>query len=337
MEHAVRVASGLDSMILGESQILYQIKAAYRAAVEAGTTAVYLSRLFPHIFTAAKRIRSHTNIGQHPVSVAYVAVQLAQQLFSHIAQRRFLLVGAGKTIQLIAQYLQSHHMEHLAIANRSRQRALYLAQSLNMQHTQIKVYSLAELAQCLPEADVVFVATASGVPLLTRLLVEQAMRRRKHKSMMMLDLAVPRNVATDVGELEDVYLYTLDHLQSMADEGQERRKQAASRAELLIMQEVTDFVNKLKGLAATASIRSVLGQVHALREAELTRAMQKLKKGGLPEKIIYELAHRLTAKIMHQPMIQMKKAAEIQDDHCSTLAERLWQTEGQDDNYIVKR
>ena len=132
MEHAVRVASGLDSMVLGESQVLNQIKAAYHTAVQAGTTAVYLGRFFPHIFTAAKRIRSHTDIGRHPVSVAYVAVKLAQQLFSHIAQRRFLLVGAGKTIQLIAQYLRNHHMEHLAIANRSRQHALHLVDGLNI-------------------------------------------------------------------------------------------------------------------------------------------------------------------------------------------------------------
>ena len=326
IEHGIRVAAGLDSMLLGEPQILGQIKTAYQLAVRAKTVGAFLGRLFQHIFSSAKRIRNSTDIGQHPVSIAYSAVKLAQQLFSHIDKRRFLLIGAGRTVRLIAQYLVGFHIEHLAIANRSHQHAQDLVNKLGLLG-KAKVYHLPELIHCLSEADVVFSATASTEPVINKALVEQVIRHRKHRPIMMVDLAVPRDIEASVSEFEDVYLYTLDHLQRIVDSGQEQRKKAATEAEVFVKAEVEQCLIQLKTLEAADTVKCLLAKTHRIRDEALHKAMQELKKGRLPERVIHELAHRLTAKIMHQPISSIKSAAALQDDQLIASSKALWKAD----------
>ena len=324
VEHVIKVAAGLDSMMLGEPQILGQVKSAYHIAVKAKTTGTYLCRLFQFTFAAAKRIRSDTAIGRHPVSIAYGAVKLAQQLFSHIDQRNFLLIGAGETMRLVAQYLVCSGIRHLAVANRDYQHASDLVNKLNIATDRVNIYCLSELIQCLSEADVVFTATASPKPIISKSLVKQVIQQRRHRPVMMIDLAVPRDVAEEVSELEDVYLYTIDHLQHIVEAGQEQRKQAAMQAEMLVEKEVNDFLVQLKTLEAADVVKAILARADQLKQQELSRAMQALKQGVLPEKIIHDLAYRLTAKIMHRPVVNMKKAAGFQEDGLIVAGKRLF-------------
>lgn len=305
IRHMFRVACGLDSMILGEPQILGQMKTAYQAACDAGTLGKHLGKLFQHTFSAAKKVRTDTAIGSSPVSVAFAAVQLAGQIFNKLSEQTALLIGAGETIELTARHLTQLGIGRLIIANRTFDKAHTLA-------TQFNGYAIAlsELPNHLAEADIVISSTASQLPILGKGRVESALKKRKHKPMFMVDLAVPRDIEPEVEQLRDVYLYTVDDLQNTIDQNMNSRKQAAEQAEEIIETQVDYFLAWLRAQGAQSTIRDYRTQVEQLRDAALEKAITTLKNGADPEQALHRLAHNLTNKLLHTPCTQMREAAE---------------------------
>ncbi|CAA9889576.1 glutamyl tRNA reductase [Candidatus Methylobacter favarea] len=303
--HMFRVACGLDSMILGEPQILGQMKTAYQAAYEAGTLGKQLGKLFQHTFSAAKKVRTDTAIGFSPVSVAFAAVQLAQQIFDKLSEQTALLIGAGETIELAARHLSQQGIGRIIIANRTYDKAHTLA-------TQFNGYAiaLAELPRHLAEADIVVSSTASQLPILGKGRVESALKQRKHKPMFMVDLAVPRDIEAEVEQLPDVYLYTIDDLQATIDQNMDSRRQAAEQAEEIIDTQVDYFLTWLRSQRAQSTIRDYRSQAEKTRDEALQKALGLLKNGLSPEEALNRLAHSLTNKLIHTPSIQIREAAE---------------------------
>ncbi|MGZ8224272.1 MAG: glutamyl-tRNA reductase [Methylobacter sp.] len=303
--HMFRVACGLDSMILGEPQILGQMKTAYQAAFEAGTLGKHLGKLFQHTFSAAKKVRTDTAIGSSPVSVAFAAVQLAQQIFDKLSEQTALLIGAGETIELTARHLSQQGIGRIIIANRTYDKAHTLASQFNGY-----AISLAELPMHLAEADIVVSSTASQLPILGKGRVESALKKRKHKPMFMVDLAVPRDIEAEVEQLRDVYLYTIDDLQATIDQNMDSRRQAAEQAEEIIDTQVDYFLTWLRSQGAKSTIQDYRSQAEKTRDEALQKALGLLKNGIPPEEALNRLAHILTNKLIHTPSIQIREAAE---------------------------
>jgi glutamyl-tRNA reductase len=303
--HMFRVASGLDSMILGEPQILGQMKTAYQAAYDAGTLGKQLGRLFQHTFTTAKKVRTDTAIGTSSVSVAFAAVQLAQQIFDKLSEQTALLIGAGETIELTARHLAQHGIKRIIIANRTYDKAHTLAVQFNGY-----AIELAELPAHLAEADIIISSTASQLPILGKGSVESALKKRKHKPMFMVDLAVPRDIEGEVGTLDDVYLYTIDDLQHIIDQNKDSRRLAAEQAEDIIDTQVNDFLAWLNAQSAQATIQDYRFQAEQQRDDALQKALSLLKNGIPPEVVLNRLAHSLTNKLIHTPSTQIRQAAE---------------------------
>ncbi|MGZ8164024.1 MAG: glutamyl-tRNA reductase [Methylobacter sp.] len=303
--HMFRVACGLDSMILGEPQILGQMKTAYQAAYEAGTLGKHLGKLFQHTFSAAKKVRTDTAIGSSPVSVAFAAVQLAQQIFDKLSEQTALLIGAGETIELTARHLSQQGIGRIIIANRTYDKAHTLASQFNGY-----AISLAELPMHLAEADIVVSSTASQLPILGKGRVESALKKRKHKPMFMVDLAVPRDIEAEVEQLRDVYLYTIDDLQATIDQNMDSRRQAAEQAEEIIDTQVDYFLTWLRSQGAKSTIQDYRSQAEKTRDEALQKALGLLKNGIPPEEALNRLAHILTNKLIHTPSIQIREAAE---------------------------
>ncbi|GAB6068772.1 glutamyl-tRNA reductase [Methylothermus subterraneus] len=316
VRHLLRVACGLDSMVLGEPQILGQLKAAYRAALQAGALGKTLNRLFQHAFSVAKKVRSNTAIGASPVSVAFVAVRLAQQIFANLNQQTALLIGAGETIELTARHLHQQGLKRLIIANRTFAKAQALAWQFGGQ-----AIALHELPEYLPEADIVVSSTASPLPILGKGAIERAIQKRRHKPIFMVDLAVPRDIEPEVDHLEDVYLYTIDDLQNIVEENRKNRQEAALKAEEIIAREVEQFFAWLRAQSASATICAVRAQGERLREEALQRARRALRKGIPPEQALELLAYTLTNKLLHLPSVQLKKAG-LHQRHDLILAAR---------------
>ncbi len=316
IRHLLRVACGLDSMVLGEPQILGQLKAAYRAALEVGALGKILNRLFQHAFSAAKKVRSDTAIGSSPVSVAFAAVRLAQQIFTDLGQQTALLIGAGETIELTARHLHQQGIGRMIIANRTFDNARMLA-------VQFGAYAIAlrELPEHLPEADIVVSSTASQLPILGKGIIERAIKKRRHKPIFMVDLAVPRDIEPEVEQLEDVYLYTIDDLKGIVEENRQARREAASKAEELIAMEVEHFLAWLRSQGASDTICALRDQGARLREEALERARRALAKGVPPEQALELLAHTLANKLLHLPCVQLKQAS-IHQRHDLILAAR---------------
>ncbi|WP_455202667.1 glutamyl-tRNA reductase, partial [Kaarinaea lacus] len=245
VRHLLRVASGLDSMVLGEPQILGQMKDAYSAANEAGTLGGLLDRLFQHTFAVAKQVRTDTQIGASPVSVAFAAVSLSKQIFSELSNHTALLIGAGETIELAARHLHESGIGRMIIANRTIERAHNLAAEFNAY-----AISLPDIPGHLAEADIVISSTASPLPILGKGSVESALKVRKHRPILMIDIAVPRDIESEVGDLDDVYLYTVDDMQEIIQEGLRSRQEAAEQAEEIIDTQVSHFMNWLQSLGA---------------------------------------------------------------------------------------
>jgi len=304
VQHLLRVASGLDSMILGEPQILGQIKDAYLSAKEAGTIGRLLSRLFQHAFSVAKRVRTDTAIGANPVSVAFAAVSLAKQIFSSITEHTALLIGAGDTIELAARHLQENGIKRMIIANRSLAKAQALVDETNG-----LAITLSEIPAYLPQADIVISSTASQLPILGKGAVESAIKIRKHQPMLMVDIAVPRDIEPEVSELNDVYLYTVDDLREIIDEGLKSRQEAALQAEKIIEVQVAHFMGWIKSLDSIATLRTYREQIEHIRNVEITKAKRLLAQGANPEEVIQQLARTLCNKIIHSPTVQMRKAS----------------------------
>ena len=302
VKHVLRVASGLDSMVLGEPQVLGQLKQAYQTAIAAGSIGKLLNRLFQHSFKVAKDVRSNTMIGNHPVSVAYAAVRLARQIFGDLSRQTVLLIGAGETIELAAKHLHENGLRKMIVANRTLDRAQHLAQ-------QYSAYTMAleKLPQHLDEADIIISSTASPAPLLRREMMTTALLKRKHRPVFILDIAVPRDVEATVGELEDVYLYTVDDLQGIIDDNIKTRREAVRQAEQIIDTEVTHFMDWINSQDAVATIRALRKQAQQARAEVLEAALQKLRLGAKPEELLHEITRTLTNKLTHPPSARLNR------------------------------
>ncbi len=310
VRHVLRVASGLDSMIVGEPQILGQLKDAYTTAVRTGTLGTVLRRLFQHSFSVAKRVRTDTAIGSSPVSVAFAAVALARQIFGDLGERRALLIGAGDTIELAARHLRGGGLERLVIANRTLERAQELAMELGGY-----ALPLRDVPSHLADADIVFSCTASSAPVLSLADAQHAIHARKRRPIFMVDLAVPRDIEPAVGELEDVYLYTVDELRDVVEENLRSREGAAYQAEGIIDIQVGYFMDWLRALHAVPAIRTLRGNACLTRDQVLERAQRMIARGAPPEEALEYLANVLTNKLLHAPTVQLRRAgAEGRED-----------------------
>ena len=316
IRHIFRVACGLDSMILGEPQILGQMKTAYQAAYEAGTLGKYLSKLFQHTFTAAKKVRTDTAIGSSPVSVAFAAVQLALQIFDNLSEQTAILVGAGETIELTARHLYQRKIGRIIIANRTYDKAHALAAQFNGY-----AIALAELPKHLAEADIIVSSTASTLPIIGKGMMESAIKKRKHKPVFMLDLAVPRDIEPEVAQLQDVYLYTVDDLQNTIDQNMNSRRQAAEQAEEIIDTQVNHFLAWLRSQGAQATINDYRFQTEQLRDEVLQKSLAQLNNGNAAEEVLKRLAYTLTNKLTHTPSTQIREAG-INERHDLIAAAR---------------
>ena len=303
VRHMLRVAAGLDSLILGEPQILGQMKEAYLTAVQAGTVGTLLGRLFQHTFTVAKQVRTDTAIGSSPVSVAFATVSLAKQIFSDLSQHTVLLIGAGETIELAARHLYEHRIGRVIIANRTIEKAQTLASEFGG-----FAIALGDIPLHLADADLVISSTASQLPILGKGAIERAIKARKHRPMLMIDIAVPRDIEPEAGDLDDVYLYTVDDLQDIIQEGLRSRQEAAKQAEELIENQVTRFMGWLRSLDAVATIRAYREHAELLRDIEINKAKRMLARGVPPEVVLAQLARILTNKLIHSPSTHLRQA-----------------------------
>ncbi len=305
VRHLMRVASGLDSMVLGEPQIFGQLKSAYTLAQQAATVGPELGRLFQHSFSAAKQIRTETGIGTNPVSVAYASVKLAQRIFSKLSDTTVLLIGAGETIELVARHLLEQGVKRLFVANRTMARANAVAEEFKG-----RAVLLGDIPMILHEADIVISSTASPLPILGKGAVEHALKLRKHKPMFMMDIAIPRDIEEEVAELADVYLYTVDDLQTVVDENRRQRQSAASEAERLVDLRAAQYMESLKTLDAVEAIRQYRAGLDSIRQQELERALNQLRNGAEPEEVLARMSRTMMNKIMHTPTTRIKEAAE---------------------------
>ena len=296
VKHAFRVASGLDSMVLGEPQILGQMKEAFALAHKAGATGKILNKLFQQTFSVAKHVRTDTAIGANPVSVAFAAVTLAKQIFNKLSEQTVLLIGAGDMIELTARHLKDQEIGHIIVANRTLERARALAESY-----QAEAITLLEIPQRLSDADIVISCTASQLPILGKGTVESALKVRKHRPMFMVDMAVPRDIEPEVDELNDVYLYTVDDLKDVVQENMQSRQEAAKQAEKIIDQHVINFMRWIKSLDSVPTIRALRETTEAMGELELERARRKLATGEDPQQVLTQLVRALTNKFTHAP------------------------------------
>jgi len=303
VQHLLRVASGLDSLILGEPQILGQLKAAYTTAVRSGSIGTLLGRLFQHTFSVAKQVRTDTAIGSSPVSVAFAAVNLAKQIFSNFSEHTTLLIGAGETIELAARHLHKDGIGNIIVANRTVERAHALANEFGGY-----AITLAEIPAHLAKADIVISSTASQLPILGKGAVESAIKTRKHRPVLMVDIAVPRDIEPQVGELDDVYLYTVDDLHEIIEENVKSRQEAALQAEEIIEAQVSHFMGWLRSLDAVATIKAYRDNAQRIRDEETRKAQRLLANGTPAEALIEQMARTLTNKLIHAPCVQMRQA-----------------------------
>jgi glutamyl-tRNA reductase len=323
VRHLFRVATGLDSLVLGEPQILGQVKQAWQTARGAHALQTGLDRLFQHCFAVAKRVRTDTRIGAHPVSVAYAAVRLAQQVFARLDQATVLLVGAGETIELAARHLLDAKARRILVANRTLAHAQQLAHRFGG-----VALPLEDLDRHLAEADIVICATASRDPVITKSAIERAIRARRHAPMFLLDLAVPRDIEADTASLDDVYLYTVDDLEQVIGENRRSRQQAAGEAETLIDLQVEQFMAWWRGSTRQDTLKNLRVRSEATRDEMLLRAKEQLAAGRDPHAVLDHLAHGLTNKLLHAPTAGLRRAAHEGDAQLLEAAARLFDGPG---------
>jgi len=319
VRHLFRVATGLDSMVLGEPQILGQVKDAWALAHDRGAIGQQLDRLFQQTFSVAKRARTDTRVGANPVSVASTAVRVAQDSFARLEDSTVLLVGAGETIELVAKHLSDARVKRLLIANRT----LAHAQDLASRHGGVAL-PLAELERHLGEADVVFSATAAREPVILQRHVADALRNRRHKPMLLFDLAVPRDIDAAVGKLGDAYLYTVDDMERAVEENRRSRREAAAEAEAIINLQVTRYQENLRASQLQAPMRQLRAFGEATRAELLAKARQQLAHGKPADEVLEHLAHGLTNRLLHPPTAALRQAALEGDTAVTRAAERLF-------------
>ena len=317
--HLFRVASGLDSLVLGEPQILGQLKTSYDQARQDNSINSVLDRLFQHSFSVAKRVRTDTDIGSNPVSVAFAAVDLSRQIFGDLSNLRALLIGAGETIELVARHLNSRHIGSMVIANRSVERASALAEQLGADAVQINA-----VPEQLVNADIVISSTASQLPILGKGATEAALKKRKHRPIFMVDLAVPRDIEAQVGDLEDIYLYTVDDLKAVIDENVKGRELAAEEAQEIIRLEVLAFQRWLSTHQARDEIKTLRDSAQQIKDDILKKAVSQLDQNADMEAVLARLADDLTNKFVHHPTIELRKALQDGDSHKVRLLQSLF-------------
>ncbi|OYU27489.1 MAG: glutamyl-tRNA reductase [Burkholderiales bacterium PBB2] len=317
--HAFRVASGLDSMVLGEPQILGQMKAAVREADSAGALGVTLHQLFQRSFAVAKEVRSNTEIGAHAVSMAAAAVRLALQLFEALHDTRVLFVGAGEMIELVATHVAAQKPRSITVANRSRERGQVLCERLGAESM-----PLADLGRRLHEFDVVISCTASSLPLIGLGAVERALKSRKRRPLLMLDLAVPRDIEPEVAALDDVYLYTVDDLAQLVQGNGQRRQAAVQQAEAIVDQGVSSFAQWLEQRASVPLIQALQRRTEDWRQTELAKARRALAKGQDVEAVMDALSGALTRKMLHGALSELHSSAGEAHRHWADSVQRLF-------------
>ena len=323
IRHAMEVACGLDSMVLGEPQIAGQMKEAYARANESGTIGQLLGKLYQRVFAVSKQVRTDTDIGSSPVSVAFAAVSLAKQIFGDLKPTTVLLVGAGDTIELTTRHLHSQGVNKIIIANRSVERAQKLADEFNGE-----AISLQQIASHLHRSDIVISSTASPLPIIGKGTVERALKKRKHEPIFMVDLAVPRDIEPEVSELDDIYLYSVDDLQSVISENMESRLQAAEQARDIIDTQVSHFLDWQRSLGAVDVIAQIRQHTQDISNEVLNKAKRQLAAGQDAEQVLEFLANTLTNKFLHQPSTQLRQASQDNRDHILDVAQNLFLNNG---------
>jgi len=319
INHISRVACGLDSMILGEPQILGQLKEAFRTAQESGTIKDILNPLFAHVFSVAKKIRTNTEIGKSPVSVAYAAVTLANQFFSGFKQHTALLIGAGMSIELTAKHLKTRGIGRLFIANRDFEKAQKLAKKFNGY-----AIDLNDIDGILEAADILISATSSQKYLITKLQISKAIKARKRRPIFAVDIAVPRDMEPTIADLEDIYIYTIDDLEKVILEGQANRQEAAIQANNLVLEESSRYMEKQKMLSINSKIIALREYGEKIKQEILEQSRKQLKKGDDIEQVLEKNTSTVINKLMHLPNIKLKKAAKESDTESIQLISRLF-------------
>lgn len=304
VSHLMRVASGLDSLVLGEPQILGQVKKAFADSQKGHLNASALERMFQKSFSVAKRVRTETDIGASAVSVAFAACTLARQIFESLSTVTVLLVGAGETIELVARHLREHQVKKMIIANRTRERAQVLADEVGAE-----VISLSDIDARLQDADIIISSTASPLPIIGKGMVERALKNRRNQPMLLVDIAVPRDVEPEVGKLSNAYLYSVDDLQSIISHNLAQRKAAAVEAETIVAQETSEFMAWLRAQGASETIREYRSQSEQIRDELTAKALAALQQGGDAQTIMQDLAWKLTNRLIHAPTKSLQQAA----------------------------
>lgn len=309
VSHLMRVASGLDSLVLGEPQILGQVKKAFADSGRGHANASELERMFQKSFSVAKRVRTETDIGASAVSVAFAACTLARQIFESLSTVTVMLVGAGETIELAARHLREHNVQKMIIANRTRERAQRLADEVGAE-----VIGLGDIDERLKDADIIISSTASPLPIIGKGMMERALKARRNQPMLLVDIAVPRDVEPEVGKLANAYLYSVDDLQSIIQHNMAQRKAAAVQAESIVEQEAHEFMAWLRAQSVSETIREYRAQADQVREELTSKALASLRAGGNAEAIMQDLARRLTNRLIHTPTKSLQQAARDGDD-----------------------
>ncbi len=317
--HAFRVASGLDSMVLGEPQILGQMKQAVKTAEAAGSLGLVLNRLFQRTFAVAKDVRTHTDIGSASTSMAAAAIRLAERIFPSIAEQRVLLIGAGEMIDLCATHLAARQPKSITVANRTLERGAALASRVHAD-----AITLNELPERLAQFDIIVTSTASSLPILGKGMLERAIKARRHVPVLIVDLAVPRDVEPEAAELDDVFLYSVDDLANIVKDNLQIRVEAVREAEAMIAVQAESFLRWLEGRAVVPTITALHGHHDALRAAELERAKRLLANGAPADQVLEQLARGLTHKFLHGPTQALNEAGEAERAELLAVLQRVY-------------
>lgn len=320
VKHSFRVASGLDSMVLGEPQILGQMKQAVRQAEQAGTMGILLHKLFQSTFSVAKQVRTETEIGANLVSMAAAAVRLAERIFPSISEQNVLFIGAGEMIELNAVYFAARNPKRITVANRTLERAQTLARQFNGH-----AITLSDLPEQLAQNDIIVTCTASQLPILGKGMLERALKARRHKPLFIVDLAVPRDVEAEVAELSDVFLYTVDDIAEVVKDGLEARQGAVKEAEIIIASGVSDFIHWMESREVVPVIRALREQTEEARNAELEKALRALARGESAEKVLEMMGRGMVNKFLHAPTKALNQVHGDSRDNFIEVVHRLFQ------------
>ena len=315
VKHAFRVASGLDSMVLGEPEILGQFKQSVKLAQEAGTLGTHLHQLFQRTFEVAKEVRTNTDIGGSSISMAAATVKLAQRIFGDLCEQKILFIGAGEMITLCANHFAAQKPKSMTVANRTKERGLELAEKIHAE-----AILLNDLPAHFADFDIVITSTASQLPIVGLGMVERAIKARKHRPIFMVDLAVPRDIEAEVVQLDDVFLYTVDDLAQVVTDGIENRQEAAVSAEMIISTRVEAFMHWLQKRNSVPTIKALRDQAETMRTAELEKAIKLIQKGESPEKVLEKLSLAIANKMLHAPSHALNQS---HGDEHERLAQQL--------------